>query len=176
MQFKTLALAAATAGAAAAADAAPKYFGLVAIQSGSEVQNLSFQAAQESLFIGKKDQGATCDKDTNFATFYLDNGGLYLYRQSATPQQVYVDRGKGQGVVQYTTGAQPTSKNGEKTGFSIAEGKLQFDGTGFQACKAGDDGYVLWLDIVHPAPGYEDCTSIDAHVQETTEPISCLYT
>lgn len=69
------------------------YFGLVAIHSGSGVHLSSFNAAQSSIFAGLSSQNASCDVDgTNTATFYIKDGGLYLYAASATPQQTYVDR------------------------------------------------------------------------------------
>lgn len=68
-------------------------FGLVAIRSGSPVQYAGFNAALSSLFAGLPSQNASCDcTDTGYATFYLNNGGLFLYAESATPQQFFVDR------------------------------------------------------------------------------------
>lgn len=68
-------------------------FNLVAIHSGSAVQYASFNAAKSSIFAGLASQNASCARpEEQVATFYLNNGALYLYEQSATPQELYVDR------------------------------------------------------------------------------------
>jgi len=95
MQLKNLILAAT---AAATVSAAPvdgqKPFGVLAIHSGSGVQNSGFNAAKSSLFAGLPSQNASCARpeDGQTATFYIKDGELYLYDQSATPQKFYVDR------------------------------------------------------------------------------------
>lgn len=92
------ALAAATASALASAQAsspvpADAKFGLVAIHSGSAVHNQGFNAALSSIFAGLPAQNASCARPgEKYATFYLNEGALFLYDASATPQQIYVDR------------------------------------------------------------------------------------
>lgn len=100
MQLKNLALA---AGVSAVASAAPstqsKTFGVIAIHSGSGVQNSAFNAAKSSIFAGLPNQGASCARPKEQqATFYINDGALYLYDQSATPQEIYVDR-SGMGMI-----------------------------------------------------------------------------
>lgn len=111
MQIKSFVLAAsAAATASAAACSAPtnKYFGVVAIHSGSAVQYQPFSAAKSSIFAGLNSQNASCDRpDEKSATFYIQDGALYLYAASATPQEVFVDR-SGMGK------SHPTPSNMEK--------------------------------------------------------------
>jgi len=97
MQFTTALLASAAAlTASALPQAAPvedgKRFGVVAIRSGSPIQNLAIQAAHAHLMIGADSQGAGCDAPTNSATFYLSKEELYLHTGGATPQKIFVDR------------------------------------------------------------------------------------
>jgi hypothetical protein len=112
MQIKSFVLAAsAAATASAAACSAPtnKYFGVVAIHSGSAVQYQAFSAAKSSIFAGLNSQNASCDRpDEKSATFYIQDGSLYLYAASATPQEVFVDRS---GMGKFTS---TPSKNGKE--------------------------------------------------------------
>lgn len=155
-------------------------FGVIAIRSGSAVQNLPVQAAAKGLLLGLPSQNSTCDieRDTNYATFYINDGELHLYAASAYPQTIFVDRsGMGQGIIQYTSGAEPISKNGETKGWALNENnELQFDGTGLQACPNAIDGaWRLWLQG-NDKPGYsENCTGIANVAYKTENPISCLY-
>ena len=97
MQFKNLFLATSAITAVTALPAATesqsKTFNLVAIHSGSSVQYAGFNAAKSSLFAGLSSQNASCARpNEQTATFYIQDGALYLYDQSATPQEFYVDR------------------------------------------------------------------------------------
>jgi hypothetical protein len=94
MQLKNLALAAGVSAVASAAPSAQsKTFGVIAIHSGSDVQNSAFNAAERSIFAGLSTQGASCARpEEQQATFYINDGALYLYGASATPQEIYVDR------------------------------------------------------------------------------------
>lgn len=99
MQLKNLVLAASAAATvsalptAQAENASEKTFGIVSIHSGSAVQYASFNAAKSSLFAGLPSQNASCARpQEQTATFYIKDGALYLYDQSATPQEFYVDR------------------------------------------------------------------------------------
>lgn len=96
MQIKNIIFAgslAATAAALPGASTQSTTFNLVAIHSGSAVQYASFNAAKSSIFAGLASQNASCARpEEQVATFHLDNEALYLYDQSATPQELYVDR------------------------------------------------------------------------------------
>jgi hypothetical protein len=94
MQLKNLAIAASVSAVASAAPSTQsKTFGVVAIHSGSGVQYSAFNAAKSSIFAGLPSQGASCARpEEQQATFYINDGALYLYDQSATPQEIYVDR------------------------------------------------------------------------------------
>ncbi|KXG53356.1 uncharacterized protein PGRI_004060 [Penicillium griseofulvum] len=182
MQIKNLAIAASVSAVASAAPStgSSKTFGLVAIHSGSAVQYAAFNAAQSSLFAGLPNQGASCARPKEQqATFYINDGALYLYDKSATPQEIYVDRsGMGQGKIGYTTGAQPTPKNSERKGWAEKDGHLQFDGSDLIACPNSIDGaWSIWASagIANPA-GNSNCVGIAARVVETTDPNGCLYT
>ncbi|CAG8030131.1 unnamed protein product [Penicillium olsonii] len=181
MQLKNLALA---AGVSAVASAAPstqsKTFGVVAIHSGSGVQYSAFNAAKSSIFAGLPNQGASCARPKEQqATFYINDGALYLYDKSATPQEIYVDRsGMGQGKIGYTTGAQPAPKNSERKGWTEKDGHLQFGGHDLIACPNSIDGaWSIWASagVSNPA-GNKDCVGIAARVVETAKPNGCSYT
>ncbi|KAF3024773.1 hypothetical protein G7054_g6439 [Neopestalotiopsis clavispora] len=161
------------------ADGTP--FGLMALRSASEVHFAQFDAALSSIFLNLPAQNASCDNGAaDSATFYLNEGGLYLYAESATPQQAFVDRsGMGQGKFGYTTGAQPTVRNGERTNFTLdATGDLTFNGAGFLACPNSIDGaWSVWVDagVSEPA-GNSGCLGISVRAVEVTEPNGCSYT
>ncbi|KAE8155115.1 hypothetical protein BDV25DRAFT_146593 [Aspergillus avenaceus] len=183
MQLKNLALAAsvaATAAAAPAADAAPQYFGVIAIHSTSAVHNAGFKAAQNGLFAGgNREQGASCARpEEQFATFYIQDGELNLYDKSATPQTIFVDAsGMGQGIIGYTTGAQPTPKNASRKGWAVKDSHLQFNGKDLIACPGLEGSFGIYADagVSNPA-GNSNCISIAARVEGTTNPNGCLYT
>ncbi|KAI1121216.1 hypothetical protein F5Y10DRAFT_105599 [Nemania abortiva] len=162
-------------------------FGILALRSASPIHFAQFSAALSSIFLNLPSQNATCDDGTNpttadSATFTLsEDGGLYLYAASATPQQLFVDRsGMGQGKLGYTTGAQPAPRNGERTAFSIDEyGDLSFNGAGFIACPNSIDGaWSVWVDagVANPA-GNSGCLGLSARtVKIAGTADSCLYT
>ncbi|OJJ82232.1 cell wall protein PhiA [Aspergillus glaucus CBS 516.65] len=182
MQLKNLILAASAAATVSAAPAEGKPFGVLAIHSGSGVQNSGFNAAKGSLFAGLTSQNASCARpeDGQTATFYIKDSALFLYDQSATPQEFYVDRsGMGQGKIGYTTGAQQPPKNAEQKGWSISEQNyLQFDGSSPIACPNSIDGaYSIWASTgVNNPAGNKDCVGIAARVLESTNPNACKYT
>ncbi|KAI1658571.1 cell wall protein PhiA [Daldinia decipiens] len=190
MFFKNLALAAPLfAGASTALpQAAPgaklspdAKFSLMALRSGSEVHFASFEAAKGSVFVKLPSQNASCDAGAaDHATFYLQDGGLYLYAASATPQQLYADRsGMGQGKLGYTTGAQPAPSNGERTSFALDENNdLTVNGAGFLACPNSIDGaWSVWVSTgVEKPAGNQGCLGISARAVEAANPNGCLYT
>lgn len=68
-------------------------FQLMALRSGSEIHFAGFSAAKNSVFLDLPSQNATCaDGPEEKATFFLRDGGLYLYGDVATEQQLYADR------------------------------------------------------------------------------------
>ncbi|KAI0098017.1 hypothetical protein GGR51DRAFT_539020 [Nemania sp. FL0031] len=162
-------------------------FGLLALRSASPIHFAEFSAALSSIFLNLPAQNATCDNGStpttaDSATFTLsEDGALYLYAASATPQQLYVDRsGMGQGKLGYTTGAQPAPRNGERTAFAIDEyGDLSFNGAGFIACPNSIDGaWSVWVDagVANPA-GNSGCLGLSARTVKIADtPNSCLYT
>ncbi|CAI6338909.1 unnamed protein product [Periconia digitata] len=187
MQFTTAFLASAAAMTASALPQAgvtiPENarFGLITIRSGSPIQNLPIQAAARGLYVGLPSQNSTCDveRDTNYATFYLEDTELHLHAASAYPQTMFVDRsGMGQGIVGYTSGAEPVVRNGERKGWALNENnELEFNGVGLQACPNAIDGaWRLWLAGSSNPGGYTNCTGVSAVAYKTDNPISCLYT
>ena len=196
MQFATLALTAASAatGAMAAPAANPNpdlvTFGVISIASGSKVQNAGWGAMHKGIFTGAKPQeGASCyGPEQDYATFVLNkaDGTLDLRTDGKPWQQLFVDRsGMGQGVMQYTTGAEPASRNAERAGWAIddASQHLTFGGSdAFLACPNGLPGtadaetfrVLPYVGINSPA-GYTNCTSIAARVVVATNPVDCLY-
>ena len=187
MQFTTAFVASAAALTASALPQAGvaipdgQRFGLITIHSGSPVQNLPIQAAARGLFVGLPKQNSTCDieRDTNYATFYIEDGELNLHAASAYPQTIFVDRsGMGQGIVGYVSGAEPVVRNGEKKGWALNENnEIHFDGVGLQACPGAIDGaWRIWLAGSSNPAGYQNCTGVAAVAYKTDKPISCLYT
>lgn len=201
MQLKNVVFAASLAATATAAPAAePNTFGAVAIHSGSGVQYSSFNAAKSSIFAGLRSQNASCARPKEQdATFYIQDGALYLYDKSATPQEIFVDRSgmgmstiletsvgpdtdrfknEGQGIIGYTTGAQPAPRNSERKGWAIKNGHLQFAGEDFIACPNSIDGaWSIWASagVANPG-GNENCVGIAARVEKTSNPNPCHYT
>ncbi|KAF7192606.1 Cell wall protein phiA [Pseudocercospora fuligena] len=154
-------------------------FGLIAIRSGSPIQNTGIKASKGRLTVGGK-QDASCDTKSDFATFYVQNGEAYLYAASATPQQLWVDRsGMGQGVTGYTTGAQPAPRNAERKGFKVdKDGHLTFDGVSPKACPCKDKnaGWSLWFSTADK-PGFnEGCLGVSLKAIKADKPVSCSYT
>ena len=78
----------------------------------------------------------------------------------------------GRGKIGYTTGAEPTPKNAERTGFAVNEqGHLTFDGTdGFYACPSVNGTYGIWQQKFA-----DDCTAFAFSAQYTDSPVGCLY-
>lgn len=158
-------------------------FRIMTIRSGSDIQYGSVQAANSGLLINAPKQNASCSADVNYASFTLSSGALYLNTENP-PQQIYVDRsGMGQGVIQYTTGAQPASRNSERTTFSIDENSnLVFNGgngpsVGFQACPGAlSGGYSVWLSGNENPGGNSGCVGFVARALKEDNPVSCSYT
>ncbi|TGJ82079.1 hypothetical protein E0Z10_g6693 [Xylaria hypoxylon] len=167
--------------------AAGEPFGILALRSASPIHFAQVGAALSSVFLNLPAQNATCDDGTkpttaDYATFTLsEDGELYLYAASATPQQLFVDRsGMGQGKLGYTTGAQPIPRNGERTAFSLDESDdLSFNGAGFLACPDSIDGsWSVWVDagVSNPA-GNSNCLGFSARAVKIADaPNSCSYT
>ncbi|CAK3794864.1 Hypothetical predicted protein [Lecanosticta acicola] len=195
MQIKNLALFAATAAALPAASTDELIhnndaFNLIAIKSGSGVQNSGIKASGGYFYIGAASQNASCDSTdaSNTATFYLSNDNAYLYTASArAPQQLWVDRsGMGKGIWGYTTGAQAAGRNSERTPWTInAQSQLLFDGASPAACpQKTPAGVVLpgewsvWWDKASDNPGnnYGDCIDITLKAVKVDKPVGCHYT
>lgn len=99
MQFTTALLASAAAMTASALPqstpiAEGAAFGVITIRSGSQVQNSAIQAANSGLLVNAKSQNASCDAETNSATFYIQDEELHLLesKSSYRPQRIFVDR------------------------------------------------------------------------------------
>ncbi|KAK8096472.1 hypothetical protein PG999_012416 [Apiospora kogelbergensis] len=164
MQFKNIALTAASAATVSAQTPIGQTFGVLSIHSGSPVQYAGWSASSRGIFNLGPAQNASCDKGAKeeFATFHLnDKSELFLYSTGNPVQQVYVDRsGMGQGIVGYTTG----------------DGHLKFDGADFQSCPGYVDGaYKIWLAGTSNPGGNSDCVAVAARVQTLSEPVGCLY-
>ncbi|KAJ5454866.1 uncharacterized protein N7458_005822 [Penicillium daleae] len=154
-------------------------FNLIAIHSGSGVQYASFNAAKSSIFAGPASQHASCARpEEQLATFYHNDEALYLYDQSATPQELYVDRSEMDWIYQYTTGAQPAPKNADRDGWKIKDGHLQFAGNVLIACPNSiDNSWSIWVSAgVSNLGGNTDCVGIAVRVVETSNSSGCLYT
>jgi hypothetical protein len=158
-------------------------FSIMTLRSGSDIHYGTVQAVNSGLRVNSPSQNASCSEDVNYASFVINNGTLSLYTENPS-QQFFVDRsGMGQGIIQYTTGAQQASKNGETRTFAITEdGDLVFrDQTGqdigFQACPGAlGGGYSVWLDSATNPGGHENCLDFSARALKEENPVSCSYT
>lgn len=205
MQYATLALTVATCAMAAPAalpetQPAPNpdivIFGVVSQQPGGNLQANGWGAMNNGIFTGDSPQeGAVCADGLfhQFATFVLnkaEGGTLSLYTDGKPWQELYVDRsGLGQGMMQYTTGAQPAPRTAEREGWAIDEkGLLSFGGSNkFLACPGSSPNFFRVLpDVGKPNPaGYTGCTEITALTQiynpdpkavKPNYPVQCSYT
>jgi hypothetical protein len=72
----------------------PTAFQLVATNTDSTATGMAVQASISNLWLGLSSQNATCLEplEEEAATFYLRDGGLYLYSTKAAPQIIYADR------------------------------------------------------------------------------------
>lgn len=203
MQFATLALTAATCAMAAPAPQSAGQpntnpdlviFGVVTEQPGGKLQGNGWGAMHKGLFTGDSPQeGASCNGEyQQFAYFVLnkaESGTLSLYTDGKPWQQLFVDRsGMGQGMLQYTTGAEPAPRNAERGGWAIDENNiLSFAGNDkFLACPGGPNNSFRVLPdvgIENPA-GYSGCTGIRAVAQisdpdpkavDPQYPVMCHY-
>ncbi|KAI1344178.1 cell wall protein PhiA [Xylariaceae sp. FL0016] len=147
----------------------------------SSLQFLGLSAALNNILINYNSQNASCATTNNVytATFYLKDSGLYLYSTSATPQQLFADRsGMGQGIIQYTTGAQPAPKNAERGPFALDNSNvLTMDGSNFVACPNEDGSSSIWSDVGLDTPGgREGCVDVTIRANQAPAPVSCSYT
>ncbi|KAK2730729.1 hypothetical protein FQN55_005511 [Onygenales sp. PD_40] len=185
MHFSSLLLAALGATAASAqptnSHASPtRAFGVISILSGSQVHYAGFNAAKESIFAGLPNQDAQCERpDEQFATFYVENGALYLYTPfSAESQQLFVDRsGMGQGKIGYITGNEAPPRYAELDGWSInGENHLQLFGEDLVACPGGiENAWSIWASGFANPGGNKNCVGIAARVEYTDSPNACVY-
>ncbi|KAK8152915.1 hypothetical protein BKA80DRAFT_321848 [Phyllosticta citrichinensis] len=162
-----------------------KTFGLVAIKSGSPLQNQALTALQSGLSIGRKQDANCYGKTSDFATFQLnvETQELFLFNTTElSKQQFYTDRsGMGRGVLQYSNGVNTYfGKRSETKGFTINEnGSLKFDGSDFLACPWGESEteWTVSIDVgyINPFNGVQNCTGFIAKTVETTDPVSCFY-
>lgn len=85
-------------------------FGVIAINSGTNVHFQAFTAARRGLSAGLKNQNAQCERPKEqFATFYIEDGALFLYTpESAETQQFFVDR-SGMGMYFKPTYSSPSA-------------------------------------------------------------------
>ncbi|KAJ0158533.1 Cell wall protein phiA [Colletotrichum tanaceti] len=158
----------------------------MALRPSSPVHYSLFQAARGNIFLNLPNQNATCDNGQTIvqekaATFALNpDGGLYLYRRSPSPQQIYADlSGMGQGKLGYTIGAQPPPRNAEETGWAVGQdGQLTLRGFGFIACPGAiENSWSVWMDTGRPNPGGNaGCVGVPISLSEVKEPSSCDYT
>ncbi|KAL1596040.1 hypothetical protein SLS59_008029 [Nothophoma quercina] len=194
MKFTTAAIAASAAALVSASPyvKAPRdteiktgdVFRIVSIRSGSDLQYGQVQAANGGFLINSPKQNASCSEDVNYASFRLTDAGELYLNTANPPQQAFVDRsGMGQGVFQYTTGAQGAGRNSERTGFALDENnnlifKDQTDQKiGFQACPGSAQGaYSVWFDINQNPGGHTGCLGFIARASKEENPVSCMYT
>ncbi|KHO00756.1 uncharacterized protein MAM_01534 [Metarhizium album ARSEF 1941] len=177
MKFLAISLPA-LAGSALAVPYRPQAFDIMALRSASPIHFAPLSAAQGSLFLNLRHQGATCKGANNRATFYLDESKLFLYSDGDVVQQVYVDRsGMGQGKIGYITGDARAPRNAEFDGWSIdPAGNLVFHNNILQACPGSiDDSWSVWLtEVINPG-GNTGCLGFSPRSLPIDKPVSCVY-
>ncbi|KAL6703459.1 hypothetical protein ACN47E_009633 [Coniothyrium glycines] len=157
-------------------------FTVLTIRSGSDLQYGQLQAANSRLLVRNPQQNASCSEDVNYASFFLQDGNLFL-NTANPPQQVFVNRsGMAQGIVGFTTGVQPLTDGAEQTTFAIDENSnLVFRSPngmeyGFQACPSSQGGYSVWLTGVTNPAGSSGCLGFVSRAIKADNPVSCSYT
>ncbi|KND92155.1 hypothetical protein TOPH_03119 [Tolypocladium ophioglossoides CBS 100239] len=170
----------AAAGSSVAAPSEPKTFNLMALRSASPIHFAPVSAARSSIFLNLKDQGAECKGDSyNRATFYLKDGGLFLYSKGGKRQQIFVDRsGMGQGKMGYLTDNTYPPPHFELTGWTIDKYEdLNFKGISLLACPGSfQDAWSVWVVTDNLTPGgNKGCLGIISRTISITKPVSCEY-
>lgn len=93
MKFSLAGIAFLGAGSAVAAPQPANAFNLMSLRSASPIHFGQFSAAKRGLYINYKDQNAKCKgKSDGHVTFYIKDGGLFLYSTCGETQQVFTDR------------------------------------------------------------------------------------
>lgn len=92
-----LASAASLVSASAPQPPKPAAFGIMSLRSASPIHFGQVSAAHGSVWINLQEQNATCrpaaEDNDGLATFYLKDGGLYLYNHGkGKVQRLFVDR------------------------------------------------------------------------------------
>ncbi|POR32154.1 Uncharacterized protein TPAR_07645 [Tolypocladium paradoxum] len=157
-----------------------KTFDLMALRSASPIHFAPFSAANSSIFLNLKDQGAKCEGDNhNRATFYLEDGGLFLYSKGGKRQQMFVDRsGMGQGKMSYLTDNAFPPPHFELKGWAVDKNEdLHFNGSSFLACPGAIQGaWTVWVVTDNPTPaGNKDCLGLNARTVPNAKPVCCEY-
>ncbi|OBT60615.1 hypothetical protein VE03_10866 [Pseudogymnoascus sp. 23342-1-I1] len=68
-------------------------FELMALRPDSPIHLASFSATHSNLFLYLPHQNASCEgKHSNCATFYIEQGSLFLYSKDGETQEIFVDR------------------------------------------------------------------------------------
>ncbi|KAJ5778481.1 hypothetical protein N7520_001727 [Penicillium odoratum] len=177
MQIKNVIFTTSFATVTAHPDAKSDPFSVIAIHSGSSVQNSAFDAAHGGIFAGLPSQNASCDNtEEQYATFYLSEEALYLYSESDSKQEIYVDASE-IGKIGYTTGTEALPRNGERAGWANNDGHLQFAGNDLIACPNSIDGaWSIWASagVDNPA-GNTECVGIVSRIESSSSK-GCTYT
>ncbi|PHH88307.1 hypothetical protein CDD83_7708 [Cordyceps sp. RAO-2017] len=164
---------------AAAPPPGSKPFQLMALRSASDIHFGQISAAQSNIFVNRRlKQGAVCKgEDPNRATFYLQNGELFLYTNSGLVQKVFVDRsGMGQGKIGFLSGNGPLPPHFEVKGWVIDKyDDLYFGKQNLLACPNAD-GWTVWLatDQLNPG-GNENCLGFIPRTIPTPDAPRCKY-
>ncbi|RSL69687.1 hypothetical protein CEP54_002238 [Fusarium duplospermum] len=183
MQIKTLLLTPLlAAGIVSAAPQQPtNTFELLALRNGSPIHFSGVQASESRLTLKKAKQGASCTAGPadNHAIFELIGENLFLYDKPRR-QQMWVDRsGMGQGILGYTTGAQPLGKNFEQTGWKVDKnGNLNFKGSGLIACPSSQKNgpWSIWVSVgINQPGGNKGCVPFTARAIKNSKPTGCEY-
>ncbi|KAK4172866.1 hypothetical protein QBC36DRAFT_390130 [Triangularia setosa] len=158
-------------------------FGIMALRSASRIHFAQVGAYQSKMILNLPDEklNAECTDGVarRDATFYIQNGELYLYGTKDKVQQFFTDRsGMGQGVLQYfNRGETGLGSRFELKGWAVDENdNLTFNGAGLQACPSTtDDSWFVWISGVEKPAGQEGCLPFTARTVTNANPVKCTY-
>ena len=162
---------------------ATKFTGL-AIHSGSEIQYLSVNADQLSLWLGRdtstycpEQAGVNCPSSPPPTAFVhgADSDGLSMSTTVPGGQICYVDAA---GNLKFTQAHSANTGEGSYlTGFSIdSDNHLQFQGQDWLACPASEEGqYNVYASSIKGSNNSEGCIGFAFRTQEVVEGTSTAW-
>ncbi|KAJ5030005.1 hypothetical protein J3E72DRAFT_295030 [Bipolaris maydis] len=163
---------------------ATNIFSIIPQSPNSPIDKGAVGTYDNGLAIGPK-QNASCSvPDINYASFFLNDGNLYLYTD-LPPRRAYVDLSEfGNSRIRFYSGVAPTpDENFELAQFIVKDDALflvDYSEAGvralnFQGCPLHNgEGYSV--NVNNPEfPASPSCIQFTAQVAYTDNPVKCLY-